>query len=195
MASTGGASWSGIRGWTSGDHERVRAWGSEPRPAVTQVSDPPVHGRQQTTRGVRGPTETFHFSRNKVRTECAQLQSSLTVTSTKHRCCRFITISFLRPSSSRLPICFHISGQRGFLSFSKLLFFKEMAGTGRTHKSPCPVIYVPEFRYHVPEFNVRNRCPFTDPPSFSFPRYRFGSIPTASLGKPASLQKRSRTSP
>lgn len=106
LASAGGATRSGIRGWPCGDHERVRAWGSEPRPAVAQVSDPPVHWRQQATWGVRGPTETFQFSRNEVRTERAQLQSSLTLTSTKHRRCRFITSSFLGPSSSRSPSAF-----------------------------------------------------------------------------------------
>lgn len=103
--------------------------------------------------------------------------------STKHRCCRFISSSFLGPSSSRPPIRFRVSGQRGFPSLSKLLFFKEMAGTGRTHKSPCPVIYVPEFRCHVPEFNVRNRCPFTDPPFFFFPALQIWFYTNSIFGK------------
>lgn len=92
---------------SEGGHEQVRACGSELEAGGT-ISVVSTCARERAKREcaawwVKGPTETLHFSRNEVRTECAQLQSSLTVTSTKHLHFRSIMISFLDPCRQRRP--------------------------------------------------------------------------------------------
>lgn len=125
---------------SEGGHEQVRAWGQNPgwryhkcriRLCAEWVK------RECAAWEVKDPTETLHFSRNEVRTECAQLQSSLTVTSTKHLPFRSSMISFPGPCRQRLPRQLSYIRTAWFSLIRQILFFLRRWLVWEEHPNHC----------------------------------------------------------